>query len=63
MPNPYIGGYAKERQKGKDPLIKQRSIRMTEKMSAALANLDRDWTDIAREAIAIELRKKGIEVE
>jgi hypothetical protein len=36
---------------------------MTEKMSAALANLDRDWTDIAREAIAIELRKKGIEVE
>ncbi|MGL5875663.1 MAG: hypothetical protein ACRC2R_25425 [Xenococcaceae cyanobacterium] len=63
MPNPHIADYNKDRQKGKYPLRVRRTLRMSEQMWEAIAKLDRDWTDIAREAIAEELRKKGVEIE
>jgi hypothetical protein len=58
MSNPRISEFNKDRQKGKYPLRVRRTLRMSEKMWEAISLLDREWTDIARDAIALELRKK-----
>lgn len=63
--NPDLWKEAKKKQKGKKPLTVSRGLRFSEEMIAAIDSgiLDEEWTDIARRAIAKELRKKGVQIE